>query len=67
MCLMSLIGKYFLTLKVKEFNFRKEIGGLTSQVAPVAAALLQFGCNYKVFTKHPLLSTKFFEDLRIII
>lgn len=39
MCLMSLIGKYFLTLKVKEFNFREEIGGLTSQVAPVAAAL----------------------------
>lgn len=39
MCLMSLIGKYFLTLQVKEFNFREEIGGLTSQVAPVAAAL----------------------------
>lgn len=39
MCLRSLIGKYFLTLKVKEFNFQEEIGGPTSQLAPPAAAL----------------------------
>lgn len=39
MCLMSLIEKYFVTLKVKESNFQEEIGGPTSQVALVAAAL----------------------------
>lgn len=50
MCLMSLIEKHFLTLKVKESNFQEEIGGPASQVAlaalPLSTVLLLLQCIY---------------------
>lgn len=66
MCLITLIGKYFLALKVKEFNFEGKIGGPASQGALRCCFIFVYSfvviTMYLLSRQHPLLGTKYFKD-----